>query len=132
MGGELSDSARRRIALVNRIIERWGINCFFCHEPTTDDDRTIEHLIPRSRRGGNGVKNLRLAHRHCNKLAGTSKIEVKHWIRSRLASTGRNGWGKINSDVKRRRLMGEERDKEEASSERAMKSWGLSELEDCP
>lgn len=59
-----------------RLVERDGTQCFWCHEEMSFEARfhdpgnplcaTFDHLIPRSRGGGNDDDNLVLACRECN------------------------------------------------------------------
>ena len=63
---------------IERIRERDGDNCVHCGEglqfdldPGADLVATIEHIIPRSRRGHCSLPNLALAHRYCNYKRGS-------------------------------------------------------------
>lgn len=59
-----------------KLAARDGWACCYCgrltvEKVTDDEDRaTIEHVIPRSRGGGDGLDNLRIACRWCNWTRG--------------------------------------------------------------
>lgn len=72
-------TARRR----KRIIARDGSDCWFCGRQM-GEDVTLEHLVPRSRGGGNDSANLVLAHRQCNAAAANLSISEKVEMRGRL------------------------------------------------
>ena len=65
--------AHRKAALMARD----GAECFFCGLPMTEDEATIEHLVPLSRRGPNTDENLALAHEACNMAAGDAPLMEK-------------------------------------------------------
>lgn len=79
MSAKMGSAAKRR--KIAAIILRDGISCFWCKEETLLDARrmggqheprctTIDHLIPRSRGGGNELENLVIACRECNEARG--------------------------------------------------------------
>jgi 5-methylcytosine-specific restriction endonuclease McrA len=49
-----------------RLIAERGRTCHWCGEDISDDELTLEHLLPRREGGGNRIENLALAHRRCN------------------------------------------------------------------
>jgi 5-methylcytosine-specific restriction endonuclease McrA len=51
------------------LLEKWDRNCAYCGK--TSVPLEIEHIVPRSRGGGNRVSNLTLACDPCNKKKGT-------------------------------------------------------------
>jgi hypothetical protein len=55
------------MASVNDIWERDGARCVWCANASWQRDRTLEHLLPRSRGGRSGAHNLLPACRACNK-----------------------------------------------------------------
>jgi hypothetical protein len=55
------------MARVSDIWERDGGHCAWCSTPSWPRDRTLEHLLPRSRGGRSGEHNLLPACRACNK-----------------------------------------------------------------
>ena len=73
---------------VGRIAERDGWWCWLCGggiDPTARPDSsmgpTVDHLVPRSRGGGNEPSNLRLAHKRCNVQRGNHLPELE-WPRA--------------------------------------------------
>lgn len=71
--------ARYRHALV----ERDGLDCFFCLNPVDDATATIEHLVGLAKGGPNHIDNLVLAHRTCNETIGGLPLIRKLAIRER-------------------------------------------------
>lgn len=70
-----------------RIAERDGWWCWLCGgaiDPRAPADSptggTVDHLVPRSRGGGNEPENLRLAHKRCNVRRGSHLPELQ-WPR---------------------------------------------------
>lgn len=59
------------------LLRRDGSDCFFCGLPMTEEEATIEHLVPLSRRGPNTDENLALAHKTCNLAAGDAPLMHK-------------------------------------------------------
>lgn len=65
---------------LHRVIDKWGSLCHWCGVQTRVErdtsippegrDATIEHLVPRSKGGSNGLKNLRCACYACNVARG--------------------------------------------------------------
>ena len=55
------------MARVDDIWERDGERCVWCSNVSWPRDRTLEHLLPRSRGGRSGEHNLLPACRACNK-----------------------------------------------------------------
>lgn len=47
--------------------------CWLCKQPLARADMTIDHVVPRSKGGGNEHSNLRAAHKHCNELRGNGE-----------------------------------------------------------
>jgi HNH endonuclease len=55
---------------MNRVAEIWerdGNRCVWCSTQSWPRDRTVEHLLPRSRGGHDGAHNLLPACRACNR-----------------------------------------------------------------
>lgn len=81
-------SAKQKLA--QRINSRDGDSCCFCGErPTDDNPLTIEHWLPISKGGGNGIANLGLAHKQCNALAGNLSISEKVFLRDTMIASKR-------------------------------------------
>ena len=56
------------------LIERDGHECFFCGKETTDETRTIEHLLAITHGGNNSLANLVISCQHCNVAVGEMPI----------------------------------------------------------
>jgi 5-methylcytosine-specific restriction endonuclease McrA len=77
-GSGLKDWQKRLI-----LFRRQGARCAICGTPmklrggdSEDMAATLDHIIPKSRRGGNGLTNLRATHRKCNRERGNSLDDV--------------------------------------------------------
>lgn len=66
---------------VDALLLRDGNICFFCLQPVTDEDVTVEHLVARGKGGPNHPDNLALAHDACNKKADNMTLMQKIRIR---------------------------------------------------
>ncbi len=73
-------------AVVNAIMARDGVDCFFCGKPL-NGDITIEHLVAVCHGGPNHVSNMFLAHSVCNQTVGhmSAPEKVAYAIRERAA-----------------------------------------------
>lgn len=65
------DQRRKRWARA-RLLKKHGRVCWRCNQPI-DGVVTIDHIVPRSRGGGNNFANLRLACERCNNEAHDGK-----------------------------------------------------------
>jgi hypothetical protein len=72
-------SAKRR----RKLLARDGSDCWFCGG-ALGTDITLEHLVPKSRGGGNDSANLVLAHAGCNNAAANLSISEKVALREKL------------------------------------------------
>jgi len=70
---------KRRDALA----ERDGHDCWFCGK-ALGDDRTIEHLVPKSKGGPDKLANYALAHEACNRAAADMPLVEKIALREKL------------------------------------------------
>ena len=68
----------------NALLERDGAECFFCGKETTEQDRSVEHLLSLAHGGNNNLANLVFAHRACNKRAGSMSVKDKVNFRDSL------------------------------------------------
>ena len=59
------------------LVERDGWACFFCGRPMTEDDMSVEHLVPRAHGGPHHTDNLALAHVGCNMKAANLPLVAK-------------------------------------------------------
>lgn len=62
---------RRR---VRRLMARDGPNCWICGTELTMQTATLDHIIPRSKRGTFALANLRLACSPCNNRRGNNDV----------------------------------------------------------
>lgn len=63
---------RNRPAILQQLIERDGSSCRYCGiHCESEDNLTIEHLIPKSRGGSNHLKNLAITCKACNNHKGS-------------------------------------------------------------
>lgn len=78
--GKRNSSSTKKRHIVDLLIQRDGINCFYCHY-ALGDDITIEHIVPISHGGKDTIKNNALAHTDCNRLAGNLSVVEKIKLR---------------------------------------------------
>lgn len=69
------------------ILKRDGDICFYRFKATSNDDRSIEHLVARAHGGPNHLSNMVLAHRHCNANAGHLSAMEKIRLREHRGSS---------------------------------------------
>lgn len=74
-----SKKASKRVELA----ERDGTDCWFCGKDM-GADRTLEHLVPKSKGGPNTLDNYVLAHGACNRLAADMPLVEKIALRAKL------------------------------------------------
>lgn len=64
--------------------EQKGI-CWLCDQPMGIHEATRDHVLPRSKGGGNERANLRLAHEVCNKLRqNVDEAEAREYVQAKL------------------------------------------------
>lgn len=73
-----------------KLLERDGDQCWFCGH-AMGEDKTIEHLVPKSAGGRNSLANYALAHRACNNHAADMPLIEKIEMRQRLRGARLNG-----------------------------------------
>ncbi|MDP9652049.1 HNH endonuclease [Paraburkholderia caledonica] len=71
----------KTLPLFNALLKRDGAGCFYCGGDTSEEDRSLEHLVAIAHGGPNHLSNLVLAHRKCNSQAG--HLSVMEKIRAR-------------------------------------------------
>jgi len=69
-----------------KLLARDGDECWFCGR-ALGDDITIEHLVPKSKGGGNTLDNYALAHAVCNHKAANKPLVEKIELRARMRAT---------------------------------------------
>jgi len=73
---KLPINAKKRMWNINRVVSEHGGKCYLCHsEFNSKSDITIDHLISKSKGGGDLIDNLRLSHRECNLAKKDLSIE---------------------------------------------------------
>lgn len=81
----------KKRAIVKRLLERDGPCCFYCPHPLSEEDRTVEHLVPIAHGGTNRIGNMALSHAACNLEAGHLSVFEK--IRLRESKRAKdNAW----------------------------------------
>ena len=69
---------------VRTLLQRDGPGCFYCPGNTSDENRSVEHLVPVAHGDPNHISNLVLAHKQCNARAGHLSAMEKIRLRERL------------------------------------------------
>lgn len=82
-GRTCQPNKRKRLTLRARLIERDGLECFYCGT-AIDGVATIEHLLSRAHHGPNHLANLALAHRPCNEKANDLSVVEKVKLREKM------------------------------------------------
>lgn len=73
--------ARRVRQIIRALRQRDGDGCFYCGQPCSEEDESIEHLLSRATEGPDRLENYVLAHRSGNNDAGVLPIMLKIRIR---------------------------------------------------
>lgn len=70
---------RRHLQYIRqRLIAEHGMVCALCGKPIeSDDDLTVDHIIPRALGGATIYKNCQLAHKKCNLSKGNKYIDTE-------------------------------------------------------
>lgn len=75
-GGDQLARPRSKPPLTNRaLFERDNYQCLYCGNPFGYRDLTRDHILPRSRGGGDAWENVVAACRRCNQHKGHRKLE---------------------------------------------------------
>lgn len=82
---------------VRSVRKRDGDLCFFCQGVVSDEEASVEHLVPAAHHGPNHISNLFLAHVRCNQranhLSAPEKVAIHVEAKVRLAlSAAREQW----------------------------------------
>jgi 5-methylcytosine-specific restriction endonuclease McrA len=64
------------VGRIAELVERDGSACVWCGRELWHADLTLEHLLPRSRRGHTTAENLAVACRRCNRARGTQAVSA--------------------------------------------------------
>lgn len=80
---DLSVSLAKRMR--QRLRERDGDDCWYCGRDL-GEDATLEHLVPKSKGGMNGLANYVLAHAACNQAAADIPLVDKIELRARMTT----------------------------------------------
>lgn len=74
-GREMSTS-RRRLSCIRRLLGIQGGKCFYCGQSITEQDASIDHLVPKGAGGGRG-ENLVVCCRPINHFFGHASLKLK-------------------------------------------------------
>lgn len=77
---QVTDAKRpqaRPLTKLRKMLYLQSGRCFFCGEPLSEDDATIEHLNPRSRGGCNSEDNVVVCHSSLNQTFGAMDLKRK-------------------------------------------------------
>lgn len=62
----------KREVVYERLMQAHGVvNCYCCGLPVSRRAATLEHIIPRSKGGARGFRNLAISHASCNVRKGS-------------------------------------------------------------
>lgn len=87
--------------VLKAILERDGTDCWLCGKHMPENDRTIEHLNPRSLGGGDEMDNLAAAHRQCNCDLGNLPLSEKEAMRAERREQLAREWNDTNFNPER-------------------------------
>ncbi len=68
--------------MLDEIIARDGARCVWCGQERWREDLTVEHLLPRTRKGRGSPENRAVACRVCNRRRGATPVSA--YVRSEL------------------------------------------------
>lgn len=84
---------RKRLSLMERLLQRDGHGCWYCGQLGED---TLEHILSIKAGGKNNMGNCVRAHRDCNNLAGSrsiaEKVALREEIRDKISSIDFPPW----------------------------------------
>jgi len=64
--------------------DRGTVPCAFCSAPLFFEEATLDHIVPQSLGGGNGIHNLVIACAPCNSRRGCDNNFWEYWEACRL------------------------------------------------
>lgn len=59
-----------RACVKRKVLKRDGLRCQYCGKPLTEEEATVDHVIPLAAGGTNGSSNLVVACEECNVILG--------------------------------------------------------------
>lgn len=83
----LTPTKRKRVSgspTIRALRRRDGNLCFFCQRYVSEENQTVEHIVPIVHGGPNHMSNYALAHRACNEKQGHKDAVAK--IRAHVAA----------------------------------------------
>ena len=66
---------RRATNLTELVYATYEPVCHLCLKPIADNERSVDHVIPRSMGGTDELSNCRPSHQRCNSARGNRSIE---------------------------------------------------------
>lgn len=78
----------RKTGLETNISNYGWYKCVYCGKSFRKDSIEIDHILPRSRGGGNNAENLQCLCRKCNRSKGNDMTQTKADLRQRKNSYG--------------------------------------------
>lgn len=70
---------RERISLKVKLVEQYGLCCYYCGEYFEYDRLTLDHIFPRSKGGKDSLGNLVLACYACNREKNDTVISIEEF-----------------------------------------------------
>ena len=97
--GRRDHKVKKASPVIRTLRDRDGDACFYCWRDVTDNDASLEHLVPLSHGGPSHISNLFLAHKVCNSKAGHLSAPEKINIHVAEALKRNEKW--VRHDIKK-------------------------------
>lgn len=85
---DVANSDYRKTGLETNISNYGWYKCVHCGKSFRKDSIEIDHILPRSRGGGNNAQNLQCLCRKCNRSKGNDMSQTKEDLKQRKNSYG--------------------------------------------
>lgn len=92
-GNKTKRKKGKQSVVIQSLIKRDGRQCFYCGLETSDEDASVEHVVPLNAGGTDHMANKVLAHQRCNSEAGHLNVLEKVNLRERKRAAIDQGKG---------------------------------------
>lgn len=75
MGSKSRAAKARRLAMRQKVFDRCGWRCVYCGDHVSQENATLDHVVPKAQGGSRSHKNLVLACGECNQRKAAMSVQ---------------------------------------------------------